>query len=75
MSKEGQNAIENANSTLVEFSPPIAKSMLFQATSQALSNASHNATKKQQETNITTQAATNNSVSLLHVMGAKAITG
>jgi hypothetical protein len=46
--------------------PALAMGNLFQATAQALSNAAHNATNNQQQSNITAQAATTMGVATLY---------
>lgn len=66
-------ATNSLNRILIRNIEPAAKGMLFQAAAQALSNATHNATRKQQATDITVQTATSFSVSLLQLSGAKAI--
>jgi hypothetical protein len=45
--------------------PAVAMGNLFVATSQALANAAHNATNAQQQSYVTTQAATTAAVSTL----------
>jgi len=62
---------EDLNKLLTDYSAPVARSMLLQATAQALANAAHNATWKQQQANITLHTATSNSVALLQMMGVQ----
>ncbi|MCC2614989.1 RebB family R body protein [Aestuariibacter halophilus] len=62
------DAVTQANVKVLGDAPAIAMGNLFQATSQALSNAAHNATYAQQQTNITAQAATTAGVALLYAL-------
>lgn len=64
------DAVKTVNQLMAQYAPKISASMLYQATSQALSNASHNATTSQQHQNVTRQTATAQSVELIHVTGA-----
>jgi Killing trait len=59
------DSITQVNTKVVGDAPAIAMGNLFVATSQALSNAAHNATTSQQQSNVTTQAATTAGVSTL----------
>ena len=59
------DAVTQANLTALGNSPAIALGNLYQATSQALANAAHNATMAQQQTNITAQTATAMGVAML----------
>jgi Killing trait len=59
------DSITQANTKVLGDAPAIAMGNLFVATSQALSNAAHNATSAQQQANVTTQAATTQGVSTL----------
>ncbi|AQQ00810.1 glycerol-3-phosphate dehydrogenase [Pseudoalteromonas aliena] len=76
------DSVTQANVQVLGDAPSIAMGNLFQATSQALANAAHNATSGQQQANITAQAATTMGVSLLYSidtastgMATKAILG
>lgn len=60
------DSVTQANVQVLGDAPAVAMGNLFQATSQALSNAAHNATTSQQQTNITAQAATTMGVTLLY---------
>jgi hypothetical protein len=60
------DSVTQANVQVLGDAPAIAMGNLFQATSQALSNAAHNATTSQQQTNVTAQAATTMGVTLLY---------
>ena len=60
------DSVSQVNTKVLGDSPAIAMGNLFVATSQALSNAAHNATTSQQQTNITAQAATTQGVSTLY---------
>ncbi len=59
------DAVTQSNISVLANSPAMALSSLYQATAQALSNAAHNATNAQQQTNITAQAATTMGVTTL----------
>ena len=59
------DSVTQANVQVLGDAPAVAMGNLFQATSQALANAAHNATTIQQQTNITAQAATTMGVNLL----------
>lgn len=76
------DSVTQANVQVLGDAPAIAMGNLFQATSQALSNAAHNATTSQQQTNVTAQAATTMGVTLLYsldtastAVGTKSILG
>lgn len=76
------DSVTQANVQVLGDAPSVAMGNLFQATSQALANAAHNATTAQQQANITAQAATTMGVSLLYSidtastgMATKAILG
>ncbi|KFE69963.1 RebB family R body protein [Hyalangium minutum] len=60
------DAVTQANVKVLGDAPAIAMGNLFVATSQALSNAAHNATQNQQQTNVTAQAATTQGVATLY---------
>lgn len=62
------DSVTQANVKVLGDAPAMAMGNLFQATSQALSNAAHNATTAQQQTNITAQAATTAGVALLYAL-------
>lgn len=62
------DAVTQANVKVLGDAPAIAMGNLFQATAQALSNAAHNATTAQQQTNITMQAATTQGVATLYAI-------
>lgn len=59
------DAISQANTSVLGDAPATAMGNLFIATSQALSNAAHNATNNQQQSYITAQAATTQGVATL----------
>jgi hypothetical protein len=59
------DSITQANTKVLGDAPAVAMGNLMMATSQALSNAAHNATNNQQQANVTTQAATTAGVSTL----------
>tara|TARA_R110002095_G_scaffold46246_7_gene41477 strand:- start:404 stop:781 length:378 start_codon:yes stop_codon:yes gene_type:complete len=52
------DAVTQANVEELGEAPALSESNLFQAESQALGNAAHNATTAQQQTSVTAQAAT-----------------
>lgn len=60
------DSVTQANTKVLGDAPAMAMANLFQATSQALGNAAHNATTSQQQTNITAQAATTAGVAMLY---------
>lgn len=60
------DSVTQANVKVLGDAPAMAMGNLFQATSQALSNAAHNATTAQQQTAITAQAATTMGVTTLY---------
>ncbi len=59
------DSITQVNTKVVGDAPAIAMGNLFIATSQALSNAAHNATNNQQQSYVTMQASTTQGVSTL----------
>lgn len=59
------DSVTQVNLQVLGDAPAIAMGNLFQATSQALANAAHNATAAQQQSNISAQAATTMSVATL----------
>lgn len=60
------DSVTQANTQVLGAAPATAMGNLFQATAQALSNAAHNATTSQQQSNITAQAATTMGVTTLY---------
>jgi hypothetical protein len=67
-SSQVTDAISQDNVKVLGDAPAMAMGNLYQATAQALSNAAHNATDAQQQTNITAQAATTQGVALLYAI-------
>lgn len=59
------DSVTQVNTKVLGDSPAIAMGNLFVATSQALSNAAHNATNNQQQSYVTMQASTTQAVSTL----------
>lgn len=59
------DSVSQANTKVLGDAPAIAMGNLFVATSQALSNAAHNATNNQQQSYVTMQASTTQAVSTL----------
>lgn len=59
------DSVSQVNTKVLGDAPAVAMGNLFQATSQALSNAAHNATEDQQQSYVTTQASTTQGVSTL----------
>ncbi len=59
------DSITQVNTKVLGDSPSVAMGNLFVATSQALSNAAHNATNNQQQSYVTMQAATTQSVTTM----------
>ena len=60
------DSVTQANTKVLGDSPAIAMGNLFVATSQALSNAAHNATNNQQQSYVTMQASTTQDVATLY---------
>ncbi len=60
------DSVTQANVKVLGDAPAVAMGNLFQATSQALGNAAHNATTAQQQTSVTAQAATTMGVATLY---------
>jgi len=60
------DSITQANVQVLGSAPAIAVSNLYQATAQALANASHNATAAMQQSNVLAQAATTMGVATLY---------
>ena len=59
------DSITQANVHVLGDAPAIAMGNLYQATAQALANAAHNATNAQQQSYVTSQAATTAAVAAL----------
>lgn len=62
------DSVTQANTQVLGVAPATAMGNLYQATAQALSNAAHNATTSQQQTNIIAQAATTMGVAMLYAI-------
>lgn len=62
------DAITQVNVKVLGDAPAMAMGNLFIATSQALSNAAHNATNNQQQSYVTTQASTAQGVATLYAV-------
>ncbi len=60
------DSITQANTKVLGDAPAIAMGNLYVATSQALSNAAHNATNNQQQSYVLMQAATTQGVATLY---------
>jgi hypothetical protein len=60
------DAITQVNTKVLGSAPAQAMGNLYVATAQALSNAAHNATNNQQQSNITAQASTTSGVATLY---------
>ena len=60
------DSVSEVNTKVLGDSPAMAMGNLFVATSQALSNAAHNATAAQQQTNMTSQASITSGVTTLY---------
>nr|QLH55441.1 RebB protein [Cystobacter sp.] len=60
------DSVSQANTKVLGDAPAIAMGNLFVATSQALSNAAHNATTAQQESYVTMQASTTQGIATLY---------
>jgi hypothetical protein len=66
------DSITQTNVKVLGDAPAIAMGNLYQATSQALANAAHNATTNQQQINITAQAATVQGIAALYSLDTAA---
>ncbi len=66
------DSVSQSNVEVVAQTPAISMGNLLMSTSQALGNAAHNATNAQQQTNITAQATTTQSVSTLFTLDTAA---
>lgn len=62
------DAVTQANVKVLGEAPAMAMGNLFVATSQALSNAAHNATNNQQQSYVTMQASTTQGVATLYAL-------
>ena len=60
------DSITQANTKVLGDAPAVAMGNLYQATAQALANAAHNATNNQQQSYVTSQAATTMGVATLY---------
>ena len=60
------DSVTQSNVKVLGDGPAVAMGNLYQATAQALSNAAHNATTAQQQSNVTAQAATTMGVATLY---------
>ncbi|MDO9250894.1 RebB family R body protein [Hydrogenophaga sp.] len=59
------DSVSQANTKVLGDAPAVAMGNLFVATGQALSNAAHNATNNQQQSYVTMQASTTQSVATM----------
>jgi len=66
------DSVTQANVKVLGDAPAMAMGSLFQATSQALGNAAHNATSAQQQTAVAAQAATTMGVATLYSLDTAA---
>ena len=62
------DSITQANTKVLGDAPAVATGNFFVATSQALSNAAHNATNNQQQSYVTMQASTTQGVATLYAV-------
>ena len=62
------DSVTQANTKVLGDAPAIAMGNLYQATAQALANAAHNATNAQQQSYVTSQAATTAGVTSLYAL-------
>lgn len=67
------DSVTQANTKVVGDSPAVAMSNLFVATSHALAIAAQNATNNQQQSYVTTQAATTQAVNAMMTIGSTVI--
>ena len=66
------DAVTQVNVKVLGDAPAVSMGNLFQATSQALSNAAHHATTGQQQSSLTSQAATTQGVATLYAIDTAA---
>ncbi|HTI70992.1 MAG TPA: RebB family R body protein [Candidatus Limnocylindria bacterium] len=62
------DSVTQANVKVLGDAPAVAMGNLYQATSEALANAAHNATTEQQQANVINQAATTQGVTELYAV-------
>jgi len=62
------DSVIQANTEVLGLAPSMSMGSLFMATSQALSNAAHNATSNQQQMNITAQTASISGIANLYAL-------
>ena len=67
------DSVSQANTKVLGDAPAVAMGNLYLATSQALSNAAHNATNAQQQTQVTMQAATTMGIATLFSIDTAAV--
>jgi len=72
MNDQITDAVSQVNTTVISETPATAMGNLLTSTSQALSNAAHNATNNQQQASITWQAATVQGINSLLSAGSAA---
>jgi hypothetical protein len=60
------DSVTQANTKVLADAPAMAMGSFYQATSQALANAAHNASNAQQQSYVTAQAATTMGASVLY---------
>ena len=65
MNSQITDSVTQANVKVLGDAPAVAMGNLFVSTSQALSNAAHNATSNQQQSYVTMQASTTQAVATL----------
>lgn len=66
VNKQITDSVTQANVKVLGDAPAVAEGNLYQATSQALANAAHNATNAQQQSFVTAQAVTTQGVAELY---------
>lgn len=66
------DSISQVNTKVLGDAPAMAMGNLYQATAQALSNTAHNATNSQQQSYVTSQAATTMGVTTLYAIDTAA---
>jgi len=67
------DSVSQANTKVLGDAPAVAMGNLYLATSQALSNAAHNATSAQQQTQVMMQAATTMGIATLFSIDTAAV--
>ena len=73
VSPEIVDSIADTNTEVIALAPAVAVANLYQATSQALSNAAHNATQAQRNAEILDNATTATGVAMIQALAKKVV--